>query len=697
MTGPVAGAVPGLGGVGVVEWFLLGEHERVEKVVAGLRRLGCQRLRMEISWADFHRPEGADWYDWLLPTLAREFELLPCVHYTPPSLGVAPTTAAPPRDPEAYAQFLDHLVDRYGEHFQWIQLWNEPNGLGYWDWRLDPEWHVFSHMIGSAAYWMKQRGKNTVLGGMCPPDMHWLDVMCRRGVIEYCDAVGVHYFPGTWQHEWDGWEPLLSGMRALLARHGHRPELWITEAGYSTWRHDDHAQIACFNELAAAPAERAYWYSYQDLPAERATMEGFHFDERHYHFGLVRADHTPKLLHRALERGGADGPKALARLHRPARKDVRPVVITGGAGFLGTNLADRLAGEGRRVLIVDNLARPGVETNLAWLQDRHGERVAAEIADIRDRHAVADVVGRAEAVFHFAAQVAVTSSVADPRDDFEVNLQGTFNLLDAARRRDDPPPLLFASTNKVYGKLDGVALSEDVDSYRPSANSTARWGIGEDQPLDFCSPYGCSKGAADQYVLDHARIYGLPATVFRMSCLYGPRQFGTEDQGWVAHFLISALAGEPITVYGDGKQVRDVLWVDDVVDAWLAAWANIDRLRGRAFNIGGGPENAVSLRQVLELIARRHGAPPPVSHDAWRPGDQLYYVSDIRGFGRVTGWRPKVSAAEGIARLDDWLRDHWKEIASLRRASRHESGVGEPELEVRRQHLLRVPRAASSP
>lgn len=372
------------------------------------------------------------------------------------------------------------------------------------------------------------------------------------------------------------------------------------------------------------------------------------------------------------------------------------VLITGGAGFLGANLADRLAGEGREVLIYDDLSRPGVETNLAWLVERHGGRIVPLIADIRDADKVREAVADAQAVFHFAAQVAVTSSVADPVLDFEINLRGTFNVLEACRHQAEPPPLLFASTNKVYGKIGDMTLVERTDSYRPVEERFDRYGVPESQPLEFWSPYGCSKGAADQYVLDYARIYGLPAVVFRMSCLYGPRQFGTEDQGWVAHFLISALAGEPITIYGDGKQVRDVLFVDDVVDAYLAAAADIGRLRGRAFNIGGGPGNAVSLLHMLGAIGRRHDRPPPVRFDDWRTGDQLYYVSDIRAFGAATGWAPKIGVEEGVARLDAWLTAHWTEIASIRRRPPDESCAGQSELELRRQHLLWLSRAASS-
>lgn len=337
-----------------------------------------------------------------------------------------------------------------------------------------------------------------------------------------------------------------------------------------------------------------------------------------------------------------------------ARRD-GPVLVTGGAGFVGANLADHFAAAGREVIVFDNLSRAGVAENLAWLQARHGRRIRAVIADLRDRAALGAAVADAAAVFHFAAQVAVTTSLVDPIEDFEVNARGTLNLLEALRACAAPPPLLFSSTNKVYGHLDEVALAEQKTRYAP-VDPARRAGIDESQPLALYSPYGCSKGAADQYVLDYARIYGLPAVVFRMSCIYGPRQFGTEDQGWVAHFLLSALAGAPITIYGDGKQVRDILFVADLVEAFVRALAEIETLRGRAFNIGGGPENAVSLREMLALIRRRTGQTVRLCYAAARPGDQLYYVSDIRAFAAATGWRPAVGPEEGLARLCEWLR-----------------------------------------
>jgi CDP-paratose 2-epimerase len=333
----------------------------------------------------------------------------------------------------------------------------------------------------------------------------------------------------------------------------------------------------------------------------------------------------------------------------------RPVVITGGAGFIGCNVAHRLLTQGHRVLVYDNLSRRGVERNLRWLQATHGDAVQVEVADVRDAATLRKAVRNARQVFHFAAQVAVTTSLDDPIDDFSVNAQGTVNLLEALRTRQDPPPLVFTSTNKVYGGLDDVGLRATNRRYEPADDLLRRRGISERRPLDFHSPYGCSKGTADQYVLDYARSFGLQTVVFRMSCIYGPQQYGNEDQGWVAHFLIQAIEGRPIMLYGDGKQVRDLLFVDDLVDAFLLAQKNMPALSGQAFNIGGGASNTVSLLELLDLIGGVHGERPEVAMHDWRVGDQRYYVSDTAKFGAATGWKPTVDVEHGVARLYHWL------------------------------------------
>lgn len=332
-----------------------------------------------------------------------------------------------------------------------------------------------------------------------------------------------------------------------------------------------------------------------------------------------------------------------------------PVLVTGGAGFIGCNIADRLAREGHDVIVLDALARPGVEANLAWLKERHPGQVREIIADIRDEDAVARAVRDASAVFHMAAQVAVTTSLVDPLDDFEINIRGTLVLLEALRRRDARVPLVFASTNKVYGDLADIDLAREGDAWLPVEPEIRAFGISEARPLDFHTPYGVSKGAADQYVLDYARSYGMPAAVLRMSCIYGPRQMGTEDQGWVAHFLIRALEGRPITIYGDGAQVRDICHVEDAVDAYLAAWRRIDAVSGRAFNLGGGPANAVSLHQVLRHIESVIDRPVELSFEDWRAGDQRYFVADARAAQAALGLAPARSWRDGLADLAQWL------------------------------------------
>ncbi|RJR34336.1 MAG: NAD-dependent epimerase/dehydratase family protein [Desulfobacteraceae bacterium] len=333
----------------------------------------------------------------------------------------------------------------------------------------------------------------------------------------------------------------------------------------------------------------------------------------------------------------------------------RYTLITGGAGFIGTNLADRILQSGKRVLILDNLSRPGVEENANWLTRTHGDLVQIRVADIRDPKGMADAVQGAEQIFHLAAQVAVTTSVDDPRMDLEVNLFGTFNLLEAVRATGRKIPLIFTSTNKVYGQMEGLKVRKNGSRYEPVEPEIRLQGLGEERPLSFCSPYGCSKGASDQYVLDYARTYDLSAAVFRMSCIYGPHQFGTEDQGWVAHFLISATEGAPITLYGDGFQVRDVLFVSDLVDAFLLAQSRIETIRGRAFNIGGGPSRAISLVELIERIEALQGSRPDVRFSDWRVGDQKYYVSNTGKFHKATGWIPRVDVIEGTARLHEWI------------------------------------------
>ena len=332
------------------------------------------------------------------------------------------------------------------------------------------------------------------------------------------------------------------------------------------------------------------------------------------------------------------------------------ILITGGAGFIGCNLAEACIRAGHEITIYDDLSRRGSGANLAWLRSSFGNGAFHFVqADVREIGALLKATRGQQAVCHLAAQTAVTTSVSDPRTDFEINALGTFNALEAARQTGDDPIFVFSSTNKVYGGMDDARVVEQETRY---ALTDYPWGVPETHGLDFHSPYGCSKGTADQYVRDYKRIYGLRTVVFRQSCIYGQRQMGVEDQGWVAWFVIAAVTGKPITIYGDGKQVRDLLHVDDLVRAFLMAMERIDVTAGQVFNIGGGPENTLSIwREFGPLLAELVGHPVvPARFGDWRPGDQPIFVSDVRAASRKFGWSPEIKVRDGIARLVDWVR-----------------------------------------
>jgi CDP-paratose 2-epimerase len=658
-------------GFGFVEWFRPGEYARTEDVLPEIVASGASHLRTHLSWAEYLAPGGEEWFDWLLPKLAAELDVLPCIHYTPPSLSRTGKATGAPRRLKDYADFVDHVIDRYGRHFRHIELWNEPNNLLDWDWREDKDFSLFCEMVGGAAYWVQKRGWKAVLGAPCPFDPAWINLMGQRGVLDVVSAVGFHGFPGTWDSDagsWNGWDLHLGELRRLVDGYNPDAELWVTETGYSTWRQDEVEQVRRFMAALTVPADRVYWYSWRDVPHDVAVQEGLWFDPRHYHLGATEHGGRPKLLARLLQEGGVRRVQELFTLAAPSiGSSVAPVVITGGSGFIGSNLAASYLREGKDVVIFDSLARPGVDSNLAWLRGQFGDRVHGCIADVRDAAQLRDAVRDASVVFHLAGQTAVTTSLENPIEDMEVNVRGTLNVLEAARAARGRPGVIFASTNKVYGALEDVDTVATAKCHQPADPQIARNGIGEDRGLDFCTPYGCSKGAADQYVLDYAKSYGTPAAVLRMSCIYGPRQFGTEDQGWVAHFLIRALGGEKITIFGDGRQVRDILDVDDAVAAYRALHGHVDRLSGQAFNLGGGPSNAVSLAMVLAEMARIIGEPIETGHEPWRTGDQLYFVADTARLQAATGWRPTVPWQRGVLRLARWLQaERFGDAASAR-------------------------------
>jgi CDP-paratose 2-epimerase len=328
-------------------------------------------------------------------------------------------------------------------------------------------------------------------------------------------------------------------------------------------------------------------------------------------------------------------------------------LITGGCGFIGTNLAAHYLDCDKRVTILDNLSRVGSEENLRWLSRRYGDALRFVMADIRQpSRALADAIEEADVVYHFAAQVAVTTSVANPAEDFDVNARGTFNVLESARLSSSRPVVVYSSTNKVYGQLADLAVDELSGRF---AFVDLPDGIAESRPLDFHSPYGCSKGAADQYVIDYSRIYGLKTLVFRQSCIYGEHQFGVEDQGWIAWFAIRALQELPVTIYGSGRQVRDALYVGDLIGAYDAAVSAIDTTCGKAYNIGGGPSHTLSLLELVDILEQQLGYRIQYTLDDWRPGDQRVFISDIGRATRDFNWRPTTTPSAGITKMLDWL------------------------------------------
>ena len=334
-------------------------------------------------------------------------------------------------------------------------------------------------------------------------------------------------------------------------------------------------------------------------------------------------------------------------------------LVTGGAGFIGSNYVYRLLGRGEKVTIYDNLSRAGAQRNLEWLKNGFGEQAFdVVVGDVRDAERIAEAGRSADVIVHLAGQVAVTTSVVDPRDDFESNAIGTFNVLEAARLSGRNPILIYASTNKVYGGMEEVALAQKATRW---LYKDLTMGCPETQPLDFHSPYGCSKGAGDQYVRDYARIYGLQTVVMRQSCIYGPRQFGIEDQGWVAWFIIAALMDRPITIFGDGKQVRDILYVDDLLNAYDLAIEKIDVAKGQVYNLGGGPENVMSIwAEFGPKLEKLLGDTVEVARSDWRPGDQRVFYADIHKAESELGWKPKIGVEQGVKMLFEWVKENKK-------------------------------------
>lgn len=482
-TGPQRTGDPDLG---VVQYFHKGDHETVESVLNGLDDLRVTNLRTAISWCDWTLEGGEEWYGWLLPKLTERFDVLPCFLYTPPALGILPKTSSPPRDPQAYGEFVEMVLQRHAGDFPYVELWNEPNNYIEWDWTIDPEWTIFAEMIAGAAGRAAGLGVKSVLGGMSPFDPNWLDLMFKRGALEHVDVIGVHGFPGTWEAVWDGWDSHIGRVEEVVEAHDGGQRIWVTEAGFSTWAHDEFSQLTTLTGLAEAPAERVYWYSVEDLAPERETLDGFHCDERAYHFGLQRRGGVPKLVRRVLGERGLDGVRemvAFAAGHGGPTPQRPGALVTGGAGFIGAELTDRIASSGTPVTILDSLAQPGSEESARRLKQKHGDLVRLLVGDVRDVFAVRRALAHADRVFHLAAQVSPAQSVREPRTDLDINVQGTMNVLEEARLLPSPPAIVFASTSDVH---------------------------------ELSSPHACSKAAAEHYVVDYACTFGLRTCALRI-------------------------------------------------------------------------------------------------------------------------------------------------------------------------------------
>ncbi len=342
------------------------------------------------------------------------------------------------------------------------------------------------------------------------------------------------------------------------------------------------------------------------------------------------------------------------------------ILVTGGAGFIGTNLAMYFLQKGHEVVIFDNFSRKGTESNARMLRSKFGKKVSIVRGDVRtDRKKLETAMKDVSAVIHLAAQVAVTTSVVDPREDFEINALGTFNVLEAIRNSKNKPALIYSSTNKVYGGLDYLTGKSGKERYTLDNKTYNTYGIPESIQLDFHSPYGCSKGSADSYVIDYARVYGLETVVFRQSCIYGPNQFGIEDQGWVAWFVIAAILGKKIKIYGDGKQVRDVLHVTDVARLYESALSNMEKVSGKAYNIGGGPSNTTSLHEFLRMLQKKLKSEIPLDYGATRVGDQPFFVADIRKIKKELNWKPNINFNKGLDTLITWVKENKKTIEKV--------------------------------
>lgn len=645
--------------VGLVQWFEIGQKQQVQQALADMELLQISSLRTFIPLDQWQQEATQVWYDWLFETLSGKVSLLPCLVLKGP-VGVQPRNVGEPAlDPDAYLLFAGEIIARYGRFFTEIELGcSQDYPAGTLSTGRDNN-KAFAATLNAAAHLAKQQGKAPVLGGIHAFDPDLLSFLLAEGCVQQFEAIGLYGHEAQEKQ----WHTAIKDIQELLRKNDASAAIWITNAGCDSKQHGERRQAQSFIEILSAGTERIYWANLQDAVTDLPASVGVQTVGTETHPGIKYSNGAPKLLFTLLSTGGSlqDLKRfdwMLQDLEVADDPEQRYTLITGGSGFVGVNLAHRLLSEGRRVLVLDNLSRGGVIKNLLWLKEQHPQNLQVLVADVRDKRAVQKAVQGAAQVFHFAAQVAVTSSLIDPYYDFEVNALGTLNVLEAIRNTAHKPSLLFTSTNKVYGDLEDIGMVAHETRYQPKDAYYRAHGINELRSLDFHSPYGCTKGVADQYILDYARTFGLKTVVFRMSCIYGPHQFGTEDQGWVAHFLIQALKGKPITLYGDGKQVRDILFVEDLVDAFMLAQENMDTISGHAFNMGGGVHNTVSLLELIDMIGDITGEKPEVFYEAWRPSDQKYYVSDFSRFSAATGWMPRYGTHEGVTRLCRWLQEH---------------------------------------
>lgn len=616
---------------GVTGWLEPGDYEAAERFLADCRACHAAWLRLPVTVQQWHDQTSRAWLSWLAERAAAEFELIVALYREFPSgAALAPVCVG---DATGYRHTIDTLGEHLCDYSQWLEL-ADPLGPSVWP----------DTSMSSATLLRSLRLPDHMqlcLGGL-PLDAVWVSTAWAQGLLSPVSAVAFTQWPSG-----EAVAPRLPGLTGDSTVE-YAPQVWLAPerlppGAVAAGRLG--ASLRDCVELLDTAVDR-FFFPLRPPPIPRL----------HAAVGLESGGES--LAARLLADDDGPGLAAVSRLVTltPTPEDVDLVV--GGAGFIGCNMAARLAEEGRNVLILDNLSRPGSEYNLSWLGRRYPGRIRTLAADIRDEDAVHHAVARARRVFHFAAQVAVTASLVHPRHDLQVNAAGTLNLLEAIRRRSAPPPLLFTSTNKVYGGLPDIELRRAPSGYEPVDPHIRAHGIDEQRPLALCSPYGCSKGAADQYVLDYARELGLSTVVLRMSCICGPRQFGNEDQGWVAHFVRCALAGDPVTVYGDGFQVRDVLFIDDLIDAALLAMETLPATSGEAFNIGGGPQRVLSLNRLLSLLDEIGGRIPTVERAQWRAADQRYYVSDTSKFCRATGWQPQVTVDAGVVMLYEWMQQH---------------------------------------